>query len=74
MCRVQAGAWPLVPLAHAQQTPHPSLVSKDDMEGEDGMDVDEQVPEAAPAAPQGPIVDEDGFELVQRKGGRKGRR
>ena len=50
--------------------------SSDDEEGsgsEDGgeaMDVDME--DAPAAAPQGPVVDEDGFQVVQRKG--KGRR
>uniref|UniRef100_A0A1D1ZRP3 Pre-rRNA-processing protein TSR2-like protein n=2 Tax=Auxenochlorella protothecoides TaxID=3075 RepID=A0A1D1ZRP3_AUXPR len=44
--------------------------SGSDDEGEEGMDIDEA---PAPAAPKAPVVDADGFELVQRKGRGKGR-
>lgn len=73
---MQAGTRTLVIPAAAPTNPSPPsfCTSKGDMEGEDGMDVDDQVPEAVQAAAPGPVVDEDGFELVQRKSGRKGRR
>lgn len=42
-----------------------------DAEGGEDMDMDDTVP--APPPPAGPVVDEDGFQVVQRKG-RGGRR
>jgi hypothetical protein len=51
-----------------------SSSSSDDDDSDDGMD--EDMGEAAPAAvllkvPQAPVVDADGFELVQKRRGRR---
>ena len=43
----------------------------EDGDSADRMDVEEM--EVDPALTQGPIIDEDGFELVQPKGRRRGR-
>lgn len=51
--------------------PDSSIDEEDDDEVEELVDDDENMDEDAPSSKPEPVVDEDGFELVQKKGGKR---